>query len=296
MSTDTRTFDTPSPIVAAIDVGAGHLTVRASDRTDTAVEVRPTDSAADADVQAARQARIEYGNGRLSVSTPKRKTWLSFLGRMASVDVVIGLPSDSRIEVDAWSGVRTEGRLGPSAVKTAAGSVHVDEAGRLDVATAAGDVSIGRADGHADVRTSSGKIRIGRVDGSAVVKTSNGDLTVGDITGDVRLTTANGDIAVDRAASDVRAKTAYGSIRIGEVARGDVVMETAFGDLEVGIREGTAAWLDVNSKTGSVRSYLDEASEPGPADETVTVHGRTAFGDVIVRRSPSTAPVDGSPL
>ena len=291
MTTD-RTFDTPSPIVAVIDVGAGHVTIRAADRTDTVVEVRPTDPSEDADVQAAGQARVDYGNGRLSVSAPKRKTWLSFLGRMASVDVVVELPAGSRVEVDAWGSVRTEGRLGPSAVKTAAGAVHVDEAGRLDVATAAGDVSIGRADGHADVRTASGKIRIGRVDGSAVVKSSNGDLTVGEITGDVRLTTANGDIVLDRAASDLRAKTAYGSIRVGEVVRGDVTMDTAFGDLEVGIREGTAAWLDVNSKAGSVRSHLEEATDPGPADETVTVRGRTGFGDVIIRRSPSTAPAD----
>jgi hypothetical protein len=294
MSTD-RTFDTPSPIVAVVDVGAGHLTVRAGDRTDTVVEVRPTDTSEEADVQAADQARIDYGKGRLSVTTPKRKTWLPFRGRMASVDVVIELPADSRVEVDAWGSVRTEGRLGPSTVKTAAGSVHVDEAGRLDVATAAGEVSIGRAGGHADVRTSSGKIRIGRVDGSAVVKSSNGDLTVGEITGDVRLTTANGDIMVDQAGSAVRARTAYGSIRVGEVVRGDVVMDTAFGDLEVGVREGTAAWLDVDSRAGSVRSYLEEAAEPGPADETVTVRGRTAFGDVVIRRSTATAPANGSP-
>ena len=294
MSTD-RTFDTPTPIVAVIDVGAGHVAVRAGDRTDTVVEVRPTAESEDVDVEAASKAQVDYGNGRLTVTTPKRKNWHAFLGRMASVDVVIELPAGSRVEVDAWGSVRTEGRLGPSVVKTAAGSVHVDEAGRLDVGTAAGDVSIGRADGHADVRTSSGKVRIGRVDGSAAVKSSNGDLSVGEITGDVRLTTANGDIAVDQAGSAVRAKTAYGSIRVGEVVRGDIVMDTAFGDLEVGVREGTAAWLDVHSKAGSVRSYLEEAAEPGPSDETVAVRGRTGFGDVVIRRSAPTAPADGSP-
>jgi len=30
-------------------------------------------------------------------------------------------------------------------------------------------------------------------------------------------------------------------------------LETAAGELEVGIREGTAAWLDVSSKYGRVR-------------------------------------------
>ena len=51
-------------------------------------------------------------------------------------------------------------------------------------------------------------------------------------------------------------------MRIGEVVRGAVVLETAVGDLEVGIRAGTAAWLDVNTHFGRVHNALEAADAP----------------------------------
>jgi DUF4097 and DUF4098 domain-containing protein YvlB len=278
------TFDTPEPIIATIEITAGHVRIHASDRADTVVEVRPNDRSQDADVQAAEQTQVEYANGRLLVKTPKNKI-RSLFGRPASIDVTVELPSDSRVDARGCADFRSEGRIGQSTFDTAAGSIRLDQTGRLKLRTAAGDVSVGRTGGHTDVTTSSGKIWIGEIDGTAVVKTSNGDITVGDVTGDVRLNTANGDITVDRALATVSAKTAYGSVRIGEVVRGSVVLETGFGELELGVREGTAAWLDVSSKHGSVRSDLDAIDSPGKSDETVEVRARTAYGDIVIRRS-----------
>jgi DUF4097 and DUF4098 domain-containing protein YvlB len=189
------------------------------------------------------------------------------------------------------------GRLGESTFETAAGALHLDHTGRLKARSAAGNVSVARSDGPADVSTSSGKIRIGAVHGSAVVKTSNGDITLGEVAGDARLNTANGDIAVDRAGAGVHAKTAYGSVRVREVVRGSVVLETAFGEVELGVREGTAAWLDVSSKLGSVRSDLDAADAPASTDDAVEVRARTGYGDIVIRRSqpPAPAPTDATP-
>jgi DUF4097 and DUF4098 domain-containing protein YvlB len=278
------TFHTPEPIAATIEIGAGHLLISASDRADTVVEIRPTDESEDADVQAAEHTRVEYTNGELSVTGPKKKL-RSLFGRTPSIDVAIALPSDSRVDAKVWADVRSEGRLGESNVDTAAGSVRLDQTGRLKLRTAAGDVSVVRSVGRADVGTSSGKIRFGDIDGTAVVKTANGDITVGEVTGDIRLNTANGDITVDRALAAVEAKTAYGSVRVGEVVRGSVSLETAFGELEVGVRDGTAAWLDVQSGFGSVRSHLDTADEPEPSDETVEVRAHTGYGDIVIRRA-----------
>jgi DUF4097 and DUF4098 domain-containing protein YvlB len=260
------TFDTPEPIVATIDLGSGHVRINASDRADTVVEVRPSDASEDADVQAAEQTRVEYANGQLLVKAPKNKI-RSLFGRPASIDVTVELPSDSRVDAKAWADFRSEGRIGESTFDTAVGSIRLDQTGRLKLHTAAGDVSVGRSAGHTDVTTSSGRIWIGEIDGTAVVKTSNGDITV------------------DRALATVDAKTAYGSVRIGEVVRGSVVLETAFGEVELGIREGTAAWLDVNSQHGSVRSDLDAADSPEQSDETVKVRARTGYGDIVIRRS-----------
>ncbi|HEY7483793.1 MAG TPA: DUF4097 family beta strand repeat-containing protein [Streptosporangiaceae bacterium] len=278
------TFDTPEPIVATIDAGAGHVWIYASDRTDTVVEVRPTDESADADVHAAKQAQVEYANGRLLVKAPKSKI-RSIVGRTPSVDVTVELPTGSRVDADAWSEIRSEGRLGDSTFKNAAGAIRLDQTGRLKLRTAAGDISVARASEHADVSTASGKVWLGEIDGTAAVKSSNGDITVGEVTGDLRLNTANGDITVERALASVAAKTAYGNMRVGEVVRDSVDLETSFGEVEIGIAEGTAAWLDVNSKLGSVRSDLEAAGEPGPSEETVKVRARTGFGDIVIRRS-----------
>jgi DUF4097 and DUF4098 domain-containing protein YvlB len=278
------TFDTPEPIFAVIDIGAGHVRVSASDRADTVVEVRPADESEDADVKAADQTRVEYGHGRLLVQAPKSKL-RSLFRRTASIDVTVELPTDSRVDVKAWADVRSEGRLGDSVVASAAGDIRLDQTGRLKLRTAAGDISVARSAGHADVGTAAGKIWIGEIDGTAVAKTSSGDVAVGEVTGDLRMNTAYGDITVDRALATVGAKTAYGSVRIGEVVRGSVVLETGFGDMEVGIADGTAAWLDVSSQHGSVRSDLDAADGPEPAGETVEVRARTGYGDVVIRRA-----------
>src|ERR687895_254419 len=242
------TFDTPEPIITVIDIVSGHLWINASDRADTVVEVRPTDPAEDGDVQAAKQTQVEYAAGRLAVTTPKSKI-RSLLGRPPSIDVTIDLPTGSRVEAKAMAEIRGSGRIGASMFDSAAGAIRLDETGRLRLRTGAGDVSVARSAGPADVRTSSRKVWIGAGDGTAAGKTANGDIT------------------------------------LGEVVRGAVVLETGFGELEIGVADGTAAWLDVRSRHGSVRSELDPADGAEPGAETVEVRARTGFGDIVIRRS-----------
>ncbi|MDX6420631.1 MAG: hypothetical protein QOG28_5251, partial [Trebonia sp.] len=212
------TFDTPEPILATIDTLAGHVWINASDRIDTMVEVRPTDESEDADVKAAEQTVVEYANGELSVKAPKNKI-RNLIGRPASIDVTVSLPSGSRVDAKTSGEIRSEGRVGDSTFKSAAGSIRLGQTGRLTLRTSAGDVSVARSAGPTDVTTSAGKIWLGEIDGTAVVKTSNGDITLGEVTGDVQLKTANGDITVERALAAVDAKTAYGNLRVGEVVR-----------------------------------------------------------------------------
>lgn len=278
------TFDTPEPISVTIDIGGGHVLLRASDRTDTFVDVRPTDENASADVENAEQTQVDYANGRLVVRAPKNRL-RSIFGQYPSIDVTIDLPAGSDVDAKALGSFRSEGRLGDSSFDTAAGYIRLDQTGRLKVHTGAGDVAVGRSSGHTEATLASGKVWIGGIDGTAAIKTSNGEITLGEANGDVRLNTANGDITVDRVLADVNAKTAYGNVRIGEVVRGSLSLETGFGEMEVGVREGTAAWLDVNSKHGRVRSDLEAGDSPGESEETAEVRARTNFGDIVIRRS-----------
>jgi hypothetical protein len=96
---------------------------------------------------------------------------------------------------------------------------------------------------------------------------------------------ANGRISVDQANAAVSAKTAFGDVRLGEVARGAVLAQSGFGKVEVGVRHGIAAWLDLDTRFGNVVSDLEAAEPPAPGDEAVEVRARTSYGDVVIRRA-----------
>ncbi len=278
-------YETPEPISVALELGVGEVRVTASDRADTVVEVRPSDATDESDVKAAQQVRVDYTDGTLRVTGPKARVF-DFSRKTRSVDVSVELPSGSRVSAETQAGdIRCAGRVGECRLKTSAGNVRLERTGPLRLDTAAGHVTADRITGNAEISTGSGKVRLGEVEGTAVIKNSNGDTTIGAITGEVRVRAANGDISVDRAGADVDAKTSNGSIRLGEVARGSVALGTAMGDLEIGIAEGTAAWLEVNTDFGRVHNLLENATRPEETDETVEVRGRTSYGDITIRRS-----------
>ena len=281
-------FDTPEPISVTVEVGVGDIWIVASERTDTIVEVRPSDSAKKGDVAAAQQTRVEYANGRLLIKAPKRRRQYSFRGGGESIAVQIDLPAGSQVRGEAGvAAFHCTGRLGEGRLRTGVGEIHVDQAGAVDLRTGFGDITIDRAAGHADITTGSGALQIGVIDGTAVVKNSNGDTGIGAVTGDLRVNAANGKIVVDQAEAAVAAKSANGDIRLGEVARGAVLAETALGKIEVGIREGVTAWLDLNTGFGKVHSDLDDADRPEAGEDAVEVRARTAMGDITIRRVPA---------
>jgi DUF4097 and DUF4098 domain-containing protein YvlB len=276
-------YETPEPISVTLELGVGNVRIAASDRTDTVVEVRPSDEADESDVQAATQVRVDYANGMLQVTGPKRA--FDFSRKTKSVDVSIELPSGSQLSAHLLMGdLRCAGRLGQCQLKTT-GNVWLERTGPLHLHTGAGHVTADGITGNAEISTGLGKIQIGEVEGTAVVKNSNGDTTIDAVTGDLRVRNANGAIDVERAGAGVDAKTSNGSIRLGEVVRGSVALETAAGDLEVGIAAGTAAWLEVNTGFGHVRNLLENATRPDETDQTVEVRGRTSYGDITIHRS-----------
>jgi hypothetical protein len=285
------TFDTPEPISVTVEFGVGDLQIVASDRTDTTVEVRPSDPAKKADVAAAEQTRVEYAGGRLLIKAPKNWRQYTLRGGGESVDVQVELPAGSQLRGETGvAALRCRGRLGECRYKTGIGDIQLDQAGAVQLRTGVGDITVERAGGDAELTTGSGSLRIDGIDGTAVVKNSNGDTWIGRVTGDLRVNAANGRISVDQASGTVAAKSANGDVRLGEVAHGAVLAQTAFGKVEIGIRDGVAAWLDLNTRYGIVRNDLDTADRPGAGEEAVEVRARTAFGDITIHRSPANDP------
>lgn len=279
------TFDSRGPISVNVEIGVGEIRMIAGDRTDTVVEIRPADPSKQRDVAAAEQTRVDYSDGALRIKAHKGVQQYSFRRTAEAIHVVVELPAGSKVASEAGVGMlHTTGRLGDVRHKSGVGDVRIDEAADVSLKTGAGDVAVGRATG-CDIATGSGAVRLGAIDGSAVVKNSNGDTEISDVAGDLRVRAANGKVSVDRAQSTVAVTTANGDIRLGEVVRGAVVAKTAYGRIDVGIRDGVAAWLDLNTAFGKVQSDLAAAERPAPGEDVVELKARTAFGDVTIRRA-----------
>jgi DUF4097 and DUF4098 domain-containing protein YvlB len=278
-------FDTPEPIAVSIELSVGDVRVVASDRTDTIVQVRPTDESQEQDVRQAGQTRVEHTSGGLLIKTPRQRA-LGLFGKPGSVDVTVELPAGSSLRGDsAVAAFHGTGRLGDCKIKTSTGDVELDETGPLDLRTGAGAIDVARVGGDAEVNTGTGRIRLGQVDGSAVIKNSNGDTRIDAVTGDLRMSASNGDLTVGRADGDVTGNTANGVIRIGEVSSGTVGIKTGFGEIEVGVRAGTAARLDLHTSFGNVRNHMDPADSPEPTEAFVEVSARTSYGDIVIRHA-----------
>ncbi|HEU5331280.1 MAG TPA: DUF4097 family beta strand repeat-containing protein [Actinocrinis sp.] len=287
------TFDTPSPIAVVLDLYVADVRIAASDRADTTVDVRPRDPDRAADVKAAENTRVEYDEATRTLSIVSRKPRNRFVNfsskRPESIDVVLQLPTDSDVRGEADLGdLQSEGVLGTVAFKTDLGAVRLAETGPLNLRSGVGAITVEGVSGAAEVHSGSSDIRIGTVDGTADVSTGNGKVRVGLVTGPANVKASNGSVSVDRALSDLTAASSNGGVQIGEVVRGKVSATTKNGSVEVGVREGSAAWLELNTGVGRVYNELasSDAPEAGEPVDKVEVHADTKLGDITVRRAP----------
>jgi hypothetical protein len=286
------TFPTPTAINATLDLYVADVQLIASDRADTVVDVRPSDPGRPADVAAAENTRVDYDETTHTLTVVTRKPRNRFVNvskRPESIDLVIQLPTDSDVRGQVELGdFQTEGVLGTVALKTGLGAARIAETGPLKVRTGLGEITVDEATGSAEVHSGSGAIRIGAVDGTADVSTSNGTIKIGVVTGPASVKVANGALSVDRALSNITATNHNGGVRIGEVVRGRISATSKNGRVDVGVREGSAAWLELTTAVGRVYNELDSADAPdaGEPVDQVEVHASTKLGDVVIRRAP----------
>ena len=243
-------FDTPTPIELELDLVAADVRIEAGDRADTVVDVRPGDPAKPEDVAAAERTRIEHSPGGVLVKTPK--TWRTYgpFSHNGAVEVRVELPAGSSVLAKTGMGsVRSSGELGESHVKTGLGDINIDHAAGARLTTGMGDVEIGHAAGPVDLSTGSGEIRAGALRGAAVLKNANGD------------------------------------VRVAEAVEGSVEARTGYGEIQVGIPDGTAAWLDLSTGYGQVQNGLDRSGPPEPGEESVQVRAHSGYGDITINRA-----------
>jgi hypothetical protein len=277
-------FESLSPIDASIDVAAsGRVDVIASDRSDTTVEVTPTNPDRSGDVSLARQTTVAFEHNRLRVRVPGR---LKVLGPgRDSVDVRVELPAGSRAEIEtAFGSVQVHGELGTARIVAKYGNVSADRTGDLTLVSPYGEVDIAEVDGELEVKAGQGHLRIGRVTGAARLRGAHGALTLGTTEGEVDVATS-GPLTIERALGDVTARTAYGAIRVLEAEGGILRLDSAYKEVEVGVPAGVAAWVDASSAHAVVRSELTPGPEAAGTDRTVELHLRADWADVLIRRA-----------
>ncbi|MET7301323.1 DUF4097 family beta strand repeat-containing protein [Embleya sp. NPDC005575] len=276
------TFDTPKPISATLEFDLGSVRIRASDRTDTVVEVLPGNDADEIDVWAAQQTTVTCSGGRLLIKGPKKR---SPLGKSGSVRIIVELPAGSDVQgATPMADFTCAGPLGDCRLKTSVGTIRIDETRTLYARADHGDIRVARITGDAEI-VAAGRIEVGTVTGAATIRNTNGETTIDEVGGDLRANSSNGRITIGVAHADVDAKCAHGAIRVDEVACGQVHLQTGAGDLEVGIRKATAAWVDVQTRMGSVRNSLGSTGSPDASEQTVEVRARTALGHILIRRA-----------
>ena len=96
------TFETPDPITATIELAVGDPRIAAADRTDTVVEVRPSNPDTEADVRAAAETRVEFTPGPAScvVRAPKQRG-LGLFGKPGLDRHEFDLPAGSQVHAEA---------------------------------------------------------------------------------------------------------------------------------------------------------------------------------------------------
>ncbi len=277
------TFAAPGPVPLLVEVPYGNLYVVAGERDDVVVTVLPTDASSSGSRRAAEDIRLDRDGETVTVSHPGAWKQLVRPFQAGTANITVELPAGSDIRGKTGS-VLAEGRLGAVDLTLSAGDARFDEVDRLDLRVSAGSASVRRVTGAATVRAAAGSVWITHLAGDASVRATNGTTTVESVTGTLDVTGAHAEIAVGRVRGTVTARSAHAGIRVDRVESGSVDLTTSFGSIEVGVPEGTAAWLDVGSQHGSVRNRLTPAAGPVEDDATAEVRARTGYGDVIVRR------------
>ncbi|GAB0104819.1 DUF4097 family beta strand repeat-containing protein [Nocardia sp. JMUB6875] len=167
-------FQTPAAITVELDLAVANVTVIASDRTDTTVDIKPTDADKKADLHAVEQTQVSFADNTLSVQTPKG--WRTSFKGKSSIEVTVQVPTGSQLKGAVAAGALLgSGPLGDSNVELSLGDITFEQPqGSVTAKVAQGNITIGDAvRGVLQLETSVGAIEVGINPASAAVLKTN---------------------------------------------------------------------------------------------------------------------------
>lgn len=279
-------YETPEPIQVVLDMlVVVSLTVTAADTKTTTVSIQAGDPTKKDDVRALGEVSVDFVDGVLGLRiarTLRYYTWFSGSPRL-TVDITV--PTGSSLDAKLGAGnVETQGVLGFCIARTGAGELRIEQAGRTTLHSGAGSIQAGRIAGPLQVTNGAGSIRVGTLDGEGNVKNTTGNTTFGDVEGPLTVKSTTGNVVIEQLNGSAEIKCAHGEVRIDRVGTGEVKIDGGYGSIEVGVPEGTAAWLDIASRHGQVRNELAAASAPVDTDRTVAITAHADYASITIRR------------
>jgi len=264
-----ETFPASAPIRLDLHVDAGEIVVEAGVVAETIVELEPLGG--EESERAVEEARVDFHDGVLVVDVPGQRG-IRLFARSPEVRLTVHCPSGCDLEIRAASAdLRAAGRFASA-----------------DVESASGDVELAEVAGDAKAKAASGDVKLGSVGGSLRAEAASGDVEVEQVSRDAKVRTASGDVSVGRADSSLTVQTASGDQRIDCVSEGQVSLRSASGDIWIGIRRGSAVWVDAASMSGDTNSELDVGgASPAEGGEgpLVELRAQSMSGDVHVARA-----------
>lgn len=274
-----------------VDIQMGRIEVTAAPRQDVSVTVLPSNPGRGGDRAAAEAVRVDrIGGGAIAVKGPYR---LQLLGPGDSVDVVVEVPEGADVAaLVKYGSIRLAGRLGGVHAEAPYGEVVVEAVDRLELKGGHGDYRIGDTEGDAEVAFKSGTLRMGRIGGRLHLTGADGSIAVDRVQGPAEIATSSGSVEVGTAAAGAAIRAAYGRVRVHDAVQGSIRIDGSYGDVEVGVRRGTAVWLDATSQHGVVRTDLAADAGPSEGEETIELRIRTGYGGIDVHRSEAAPPGD----
>jgi DUF4097 and DUF4098 domain-containing protein YvlB len=271
-----QSYEVEGPVELDVRLASGEIEVDTSHDGRVEVELIAHDEESQRLVE---NARIELREGgarpMVVVDVPQKKGFgfsLSF-GR-SGIDCRIRCPEESGLSAKTKSAdIGVRGTLGGLNVSTASGDVHVDRVtGGVNVKGASSDFSA-------------------RDVGPVNIQTASGDIDIERARGPVNVTSVSGDISIGEAYDNVSANSVSGDQDHRAVMKGVVAAHSVSGDVTIGVRRGSRAFLDCTTVSGDTSSELEMTGDvPAGDGPMVEIRAQTVSGDIRITRAP--APTD----